>query len=56
MESKNSDDSVNSNQSRNETNYKFTGFGGMETQRMCDEIKIIFKLNYNYNITKMMDS
>ena len=47
---------MNSNQSWNETNDKFTGFSGMETQRICDEIKMIFKLNYNYNTTKMMDS
>ena len=23
---------------------------------MCDEVKVTFKLKYNYNITKMMDN
>ena len=23
---------------------------------MCDEVKLTFKLKYNYNITKMMDN
>ena len=52
---KNSDDSVNSNQNWNYTNDKFTGYGGMELQRRCDEIKLNFKLNYDYNISKMLD-
>ena len=56
METKNSADSVNSNQSWNKTNDEFTGFGGMKTNKMCDEVKLTFKLKYNYNITKMMDN
>ena len=55
MKTKSSADSVNSKQSWNETNNEFTGFGGMEKQRMCDEVKLTFKLKYNYNITKMID-
>ena len=47
---------MNSNQCWNRTNDKFTGFDGMETQRMCDEIRLTFELKYNYNIPKMMDS
>ena len=56
METKKSDDSVNSNQSWNKTNNKFTSYGGMKTQRRCDETKLKFQLNYNYNITKMLDN
>ena len=52
METKNSVDSVNYNQSWNKTIDEFTHFGGMETQRMRDEVKVTFKLKYNYNITK----
>ena len=28
----------------------------MKTQRMCDEVKLTFKLKQNYNITKMVDN
>ena len=56
METKNSDDSVNSNQSWNKTNDQFTGNDGMETQRRCDETKLKFKLNYNHNITNILDN
>ena len=38
-DTKNSDDNVNSNQSWNNTNEEFTNYGGMETQRRCEEIK-----------------
>ena len=38
-DTKNSDDNVNSNQSWNNTNEEFTSYGGMETQRRCEEIK-----------------
>ena len=55
-ETKNSDDSVNSNQSLNKTNDQFTGYGGFETQRRCDDTKLKYQLNYNYNITNMMDN
>ena len=47
METKNSADSVNSNQSWNKTNDQFTGYGGIETQRRCDETKLKFKVSYN---------
>ena len=52
IETKNSADSVNYNQSWNKTIDEFTRFGGMETQRMCDEVKVTYKLKYNYNIAK----
>ena len=52
IETKNSADSVNYNQSWNKTIDEFTCFGGMETQRMCDEVKVTYKLKYNYNIAK----
>ena len=56
MESKNSDDSVNSNQSWNKTNDQLTGYGDFETQRRCHDTKLKFKLNYDYNITNMMNN
>ena len=40
METKNSDDSVSSNQSWNKTNERFISFGCMETQKMCDMMKL----------------
>ena len=49
------DDSVNLNQNWNNTNDKFNSYGDMETQRRCDEIKMNFKLNCDYNITNMMN-
>ena len=49
IETKNSADSVNYNQSWNKTIDEFTRFGGMETQRMRDEVKSTFKLKYDYN-------
>ena len=54
-DTKNSDYSVKSNQNWNNTSDKFTGYGGMETQRRCDEITMNFKLNYDCNITNMMN-
>ena len=45
---------VFSKQEQNYTNDKFTGFGGMEQQRRCDEIKLNFKLNYDFNTTNML--
>ena len=36
-DTQNSDDSLNSNQDWNYTNDKFTGYGGFELQRRCDE-------------------
>ena len=36
-DTQNPDDSVNSNQYWNYTNDKFTGYGGFELQRRCDE-------------------
>ena len=56
MKRKKLDDSVTSNQIWNKTNDKFTGYSGMETQRRCDEAKLKFQLNYNCNITKMMNN
>ena len=47
MKTKNPDDSVNPNQSWNKTNDQFTGYGGIETQRRCDETKLKFKVSYN---------
>ena len=38
----NSDNRVNSNQNWNDINEKFTGYGGLELQRRCDEIKMNF--------------
>ena len=52
METKNSADSVNSNQSWNKTNEEFTGYSGMETHRMCNKVNLTFNLKYNYNIPK----
>ena len=51
-----SDDSVTSKQESNYTNDKFTGFGGMEQQRRYDEIKLNFKLNYDFNTTDMLNN
>ena len=56
METKNIADSMNSNRSCNRTNDEFTSFGGIETQRICDEVKLTFKLKYNYNINKTIDN
>ena len=56
MEINNSDDSVNSDQSWNKTNDQFTGYGGFETQRRCNDTKLKFKLNYDYNLTNMMNN
>ena len=54
-DTKNSDDSVNSNQNWNYTYDKFTGYGGIELQRRCDEIKMNFKLNYDFNTSKKIE-
>ena len=51
-----SDDSVTSKQEWNYTNDKFTGFGGIEQQRRYDEIKLNFKLNYDFNTTDMLNN
>ena len=51
-----SDDSVTSKQESNYINDKFTGFGGMEQQRRYDEIKLNFKLNYDFNTTDMLNN
>ena len=53
-DTQNLDDSVITNQEWNYTNDEFTGFGGMEEQRRCDEIKLNFKLNFDLNTTKML--
>ena len=47
MKTKNPDDSVNPNQCWNKINDQFTGYGGIETQRRCDETKLKFKVSYN---------
>ena len=52
METKNSADSVNSNQSWDKTNDEFTSYSGMETHRMCNKVNLTFNLKYNYNIPK----
>ena len=53
LANKDSSDSVNSNQSWNHTNEKFTRYGGIEQQRMCDEVKLMFNLKYNYDVTEL---
>ena len=52
----NSDDSVNSNQDWNYTIDEFTGYGSFELQRRCDEIKLNFKLSYDFNTSKMFET
>ena len=56
MEINNSDDSANLDQSWNKTNDQFTGYCGFETQGRCNNTKLKFKLNYDYNITNMMNN
>ena len=51
-----SDDSVNSNQEWNNTNDIFNGFGGMEYNRINDAIKLEYNINYEFNITKMLQT
>ena len=55
-DTQNLDDSVNSNQNWNYTNDEFTGYGGFKLLRRYDEIKLNFKLNYDFNTSKKIET